>query len=317
MLDGKRILITGGSGSFGRRFVQRALKDYQPKRLIIFSRDEYKMSQLQQEFAKYGDKVDYFIGDVRDAERCRRAFRGCDIVIHAAAMKQIPMCEAHPFEAINTNILGGQNVCTAALDREVEKVVFLSTDKAVSPVNLYGTTKLAAEKVAIGANIYSGGSTVFSVVRYGNVAGSRGSVIPYFRSLVGSGERTLPVTDQRMTRFWLSLDDAVNAVLLALEIGAPGCIYIPKMPSFKITDLVCALGCIWTQVGVRPGEKLHESMLGEYEHLRTYDNEGYYAVAPQVIEGATNLVPEGFRYSTDTNDRFMDVEEIKKCLASF
>lgn len=312
MIDGARILITGGTGSLGTRLTQRLLEERQPYRIILMARGEENMRLAKERFKGYGDKVDYFIGDVESLERCREAFVGCDIIVHAAAMKQIPMCEDHPFEAVETNVIGAKNVCKAAIENKVTKTVFISTDKAVSPANLYGATKLAGEKIALGANVYGGGWSSFSCVRYGNVAGSRGSVIPFFRSLIKKGERTLPITDSRMTRFWLSIDEAVDAVVTTIEAGIPESIYIPKMPSFKITDLACAMGDRWEQKGMRAGEKLHESMLGEYEYLKTMEGQKSYVVLER--PGPYQTVPEGFRYTTNENPWFLTIDEIRERL---
>jgi len=260
MFSGKTILVTGGTGSFGRHFVKRMLSQHNPKKLIVFSRDELKQSEMAREFPD--ERLRFFIGDVRDKERLRRAFDGVDYVIHAAAMKQVPACEYNPFEAIKTNVLGAQNIINAAIDCKVKKVLALSTDKAVAPVNLYGATKLCAEKLFITGNAYvpADQETAFSVVRYGNVAGSRGSVIPLFKSLAHTGR--LPITDERMTRFWLTLEDAVRIVLDGLETMKGGETFIPQLPSFKVTTLARAIApeCEFDIIGIRQGEKLHESL---------------------------------------------------------
>nr|WP_278245844.1 UDP-N-acetylglucosamine 4,6-dehydratase (inverting) [Clostridium botulinum] len=246
MFNNKTILVTGGTGSFGNKFIEMLLNEFNPKKVIIYSRDEFKQDLMKKEFAlKHGEKVGklrFFIGDVRDKERLYRAFNGVDYVVHAAAMKQVPACEYNPFEAIKTNIHGAQNIIDAALDRGVKKVVALSTDKAVNPINLYGGTKLVSDKLFIAANAYSGeNGTVFSVVRYGNVAGSRGSVIPFFKSLIENNTKELPITDFRMTRFWITLEQGVELVFKALEESKGGETYISKIPSFKVTDLAKAM----------------------------------------------------------------------------
>lgn len=265
MLNNKTILITGGTGSFGHHFVEYALKHYKPKKLIIYSRDEFKQFQMQNRFKEYYDVLRFFIGDVRDKERLQRAMNGVDYVIHAAALKQVPACEYNPIEAIKTNVNGACNVIDASLDAGVEKVVALSTDKAVNPINLYGGTKLVSDKLFTAANAYSGeNGTIFSVVRYGNVAGSRGSVIPFFQDIIDRGGTSLPITDYRMTRFWISLEQGVELVIKALGEARGGETFISKIPSFKITDLAQAMlpGCDMPEVGIREGEKLHEIKIG-------------------------------------------------------
>ncbi|MBR4768903.1 MAG: UDP-N-acetylglucosamine 4,6-dehydratase (inverting), partial [Lachnospiraceae bacterium] len=261
MLDDRTILITGGTGSFGKCFTKYVLTHYNPKKVIIYSRDEYKQFVMQNEFREYAEKLRFFIGDVRDRERLYRAFNGVDYVIHAAALKQVPACEYNPNEAIKTNVHGAMNIIDAALDRGVKKVVALSTDKAVNPVNLYGGTKLVSDKLYIAANASAGATDInFSIVRYGNVAGSRGSIIPFFHKIIENGGKELPITDYRMTRFWISLEEGVQLVIKALEEAAGGETFISKIPSFKITDLAKAMlpDCEMPEVGIRPGEKLHE-----------------------------------------------------------
>lgn len=265
MLNNKSILITGGTGSFGQKFIEIIFERYNPSRVIIYSRDEFKQDMVRKAFLpklteEQFKRLRFFIGDVRDKDRLYRAFKNVDYVIHAAAMKQVPACEYNPFEAIKTNIHGAQNVVDAALDCGVKKVVALSTDKAVNPINLYGGTKLVSDKLFVSANAYSGmDGTIFSVVRYGNVAGSRGSVIPFFQELIDKGEKKLPITDFRMTRFWITLEDGVELVFKALEESKGGETYISKIPSFKITDLAKAMlvDCELKEVGIREGEKLH------------------------------------------------------------
>ena len=283
MLNNKTILITGGTGSFGKSFTKMILKKYSPRKVIIFSRDEFKQDLFKKEISiempEKLSKLRFFIGDVRDKNRLYRAFDGVDYVVHAAAMKQVPACEYNPFEAIMTNINGAQNVVDAAIDRKVRKVVALSTDKAVNPINLYGGTKLVSDKLFISANAYAADKgTIFSVVRYGNVAGSRGSVIPFFKDLIEKGVDELPITDFNMTRFWISLEEGIDLVLKALEESKGGETYISKIPSFKITDLAEAMlpGCKLKHVGIREGEKLHEVMVTKDDSRTTYEYEKHY-----------------------------------------
>lgn len=325
MLNNKNILITGGTGSFGKRFTRRILNEYKPNKLIIYSRDEYKQFMMRQAFSKFDKVLRFFIGDVRDSERLHRAFDGVDIVIHAAALKHVPIAEYNPIEAINTNINGAKNVINAALDRQVEKVVALSTDKAVNPISLYGATKLVSDKLFISANAYSGANrTRFSVVRYGNVSGSRGSVIPYFQSLAEGGAEELPITDLRMTRFWITLDEGVNLVFQAIKEGRGGELYVSKIPSYKITDLALAIHpkAKLKEVGIREGEKLHEVMIAEEDSLGTYDYGNHYIIYPNFewydreasMKKGGVLVPERFRYASDTNELWLAVKQIRKLL---
>jgi UDP-N-acetylglucosamine 4,6-dehydratase/5-epimerase len=327
MLNNKSILITGGTGSFGKQFAEMVLKKYDPKKIIIYSRDEFKQDVMRKDFAqKFPDKISklrFFIGDVRDKDRLYRAFKGVDYVIHAAAMKQVPACEYNPFEAIKTNIHGAQNVIDAALDREVKKVIALSTDKAVNPINLYGGTKLVSDKLFVSANSYRGDEgTVFSVVRYGNVSGSRGSVIPFFRDLLNNGANELPITDIRMTRFWMTLDDAVDLVIKALQESKGGETYVFKNRSYKITDIAEAMnpGGKINEVGIREGEKLHEVMITSDDSRGTYDYGDHYIIYPNYIwwskdhyfkEGG-NLIKEGWEYNSGTNTEWLDVVMLKK-----
>lgn len=324
MLNDKTILITGGTGSFGNAFTEYVLTHYNPKKIIIYSRDEFKQFHMANKFKKYEDKLRFFIGDVRDGERLRRAFDGVDYVVHAAALKQVPACEYNPMEAVKTNINGAMNIVNAALDCGVKKVVALSTDKAVNPVNLYGGTKLVSDKLFVAANAYVGIKNVcFSIVRYGNVAGSRGSVIPFFRELAGRGERALPITDYRMTRFWISLDEGVQLVIKALAEARGGETFISKIPSFKITDLAQAIlpGCEMPEVGIREGEKLHEIMVTREDSPLTYEYDKHFIVYPhydwwekdRVLEDGRK-VEDGFEYSSGTNREWMSVEEIKERL---
>lgn len=285
MLNGKAILITGGTGSFGNHFVDYVLAHYRPKKLIIYSRDEFKQFTMRNRLMKHDEIMRYFIGDVRDEARLRRALDGVDYVVHAAAMKQVPACEYNPNEAIKTNIHGAMNVIEAALDTGVKRVVALSTDKAVNPVNLYGGTKLVSDKLFVAANAYSGlKDTRFSIVRYGNVAGSRGSVIPFFQELVEAGETELPITDFEMTRFWISLEQGVELVIKALAESKGGETFIAKIPSFKITDLAKAIlpNCTMKEVGIREGEKLHEVMITKEDSLYTYEYEKHFIVYPHM-----------------------------------
>jgi UDP-N-acetylglucosamine 4,6-dehydratase len=326
MLNDKTILITGGTGSFGKKFTARIFAGYRPKKVIIYSRDEYKQFQMRQVFKKYEGGIRYFIGDVRDKERLYRALDRVDYIVHAAALKQVPICEYNPFEAVRTNINGAQNIIDAAIDRRLPKVIALSTDKAVNPINLYGATKLASDKIFISANAYGAHSnTVFSVVRYGNVAGSRGSVIPYFRMLIDQGRRELPITDFRMTRFWITLDEAVDLVFKALEIAKGGEIFVSKIPSFKVTDLARAMlpGAKLKEVGIREGEKLHEIMITEYDSLTTFEYPKYYLIYPNFEwwNLKRHFTPKGkkvrpfFTYVSNTNKKFLSIAEIKKRLS--
>lgn len=324
MLNNQTFLITGGTGSFGKAFTKYVLEHYEPKKIIIYSRDEYKQFIMANEFKEYAGKLRFFIGDVRDKDRLRRAFEGVDYVIHAAAMKQVPACEYNPNEAIKTNIDGATNIIDAVLDSNVKKVVALSTDKAVNPVNLYGGTKLASDKLFIAANAYAGKKDIsFSIVRYGNVAGSRGSVIPFFQNIMDNGGKELPITDYRMTRFWISLQQGVELVIKALEEAKGGETFISKIPSFKITDLAQAMrpGCEMPEVGIREGEKLHEIMITVEDSMTTYEYDKHFIVYPQMVWSESKRpvptgkkVPEGFSYSSDNNTEWMNVEEIKERL---
>ncbi|HMX95622.1 MAG TPA: UDP-N-acetylglucosamine 4,6-dehydratase (inverting) [Elusimicrobiota bacterium] len=324
MFDDKSILITGGTGSFGRRFVKTVLTRFKPKRLIVYSRDELKQYEMQQEIQSAA--LRYFIGDIRDGDRLTQAMRGVDLVVHAAALKQVPAAEYNPMECIKTNVHGAENVIAAALDNDVEKVIALSTDKAASPVNLYGATKLVSDKLFVAANNMTGKHrTRFAVVRYGNVVGSRGSVVPYFRRLLAEGKTELPVTDPRMTRFWITLQQGVDFVLKNFERMHGGEIFVPKIPSVRITDLLRAMAPRATAkvIGIRPGEKLHEVMCpGDDSHL-TLEFPDHYVIRPSIVfhhavdyvqnslgEKGTP-VPEGFEYNSATNPRFLSDEEIR------
>jgi len=329
MITNESILITGGTGSFGKHFTKRLLKEHDPKKIIIYSRDEFKQyilrKELEELFPSKKDRLRFFIGDVRDKNRLNRAFENVDYVIHAAAMKQVPICEYNPFEAVKTNIYGAENVIEAAIDKKVKKVVALSTDKAVNPINLYGGTKLVSDKLFTAANSYSGKSgTVFSVVRYGNVAGSRGSIIPIFRTLKDKGEKVFPITDERMTRFWITLDQGIDLVIKALKESKGGEIYISKIPSFKIVDLAKAMlnDCKLEFIGIREGEKLHEVMISKDDSRNTYEYKNHYIIYPSFdwwdlnthfTEGGT-LIKDGFEYNSGTNTEWLNIKALKKCL---
>jgi len=324
MLNGKNILITGGTGSFGKKCTEIILRRYKPRRLIIFSRDELKQFEMAQEFpgSKY-DCIRFFIGDVRDKERLYRAFSNVDIVIHAAALKQVPTAEYNPFEAVKTNILGAQNVINVAIDQGVKKVIALSTDKAANPINLYGATKLCSDKLFIAGNSYVGHEhSAFSVVRYGNVVGSRGSVIPFFLNCKNNGY--LPITDPRMTRFWITLEQGVNFVLACLERMVGGELFVPKIPSMNIMDLAKAIApeCETKIIGIRPGEKLHELLITKDDARRTLEFKDHYVIQPEfhfwkrrykVNKGKP--VPEDFEYNSGTNPWRLTVEEMRKIVA--
>ena len=324
MLNDKTILITGGTGSFGKSFTRYVLKHYQPKKIIIYSRDEYKQFVMQNELKEYDSVMRYFIGDVRDKDRLKRAFEGVDYVIHAAALKQVPACEYNPNEAIRTNINGAQNVIDAALDTNVKKVIALSTDKAVNPVNLYGGTKLVSDKLFVAANAYSGTKDIcFAIVRYGNVAGSRGSIIPLFHNIIKNGGTELPITDMRMTRFWISLTEGVELVIKALKEANGGETFISKIPSFRVPDLAEAMlpGCKIKEIGIRPGEKLHEIMVTTEDSFNTYEYDKHYIVYPQMVFNERQVpdlsgkkVEEGFSYSSGTNSEWLSVEDLKERL---
>jgi len=320
-LDGAAILVTGGTGSFGQAFVQQILSRHRPSRLVIYSRDELKQFEMQQKFS--ADPLRYFIGDVRDAERLNRALHGIDIVVHAAALKQVPAAEYNPIECIKTNVMGAENIINASIDRKVKKVIALSTDKAVNPVNLYGATKLCSDKLFIAGNHLAGvGGPRFSVVRYGNVIGSRGSVVPFFKARVKSGK--LPITDPRMTRFWIRLEDGARFVERCLGLMRGGEIFIPKIPSMRITDLATAIGpdCKQETVGIRPGEKLHELLLTRDDSRHTLEFGDFYVIQPSTHEWdyvATEnygdeqgrLVPADFEYSSNDNTQWLDAQQLK------
>jgi UDP-N-acetylglucosamine 4,6-dehydratase len=325
VLENSSVLITGGTGSFGQAFIREILKNHNPRRVAILSRDELKQSELRAEFAEESGAIDprlrWFLGDIRDKDRLMRAFHGVDYVVHAAALKQVDTAEYNPFEFVKTNVLGSQNVIDAAIETGVKKVVALSTDKASSPINLYGATKLTADKLFVAANNYSYSfGTTMSVVRYGNVMGSRGSVIPFFRRLIAEG-KPLPITDPRMTRFWITLPQAVQFVIDSFDTMQGGELYVPRIPSMKITDLVEAIASDSEtyEVGIRPGEKLHEEMIAADDSYRTVRQADRYVVKPTVVEWwfkepEGEAVPVGFSYSSDTNDQWMTAQELRELI---
>ena len=324
MFNDRSILITGGTGSFGRKWVGNLLKHFKPRRVIVYSRDELKQYEMQQEFDQ--PVMRYFIGDVRDSERLRTAMKGIDFVIHAAALKQVPAAEYNPMECIKTNVHGAENVIQAALEANVDKVIALSTDKAAQPINLYGATKLASDKLFIAANNMAGGHrTTFAVVRYGNVVGSRGSVVPFFRRLIANGAGHLPITHPEMTRFWITLDQGVDFVLKSFQRMKGGEIFVPKIPSVRIVDLAKAMAPDLPQriVGIRPGEKLHEVMCPADDSLLTIAFDDHYVLSPTITfnradyDFMRNLldehgkpVPQGFEYNSGTNGHFLGMAEI-------
>ena len=326
MLNNKSILITGGTGSFGKKFIQTILEMYEPKKVIVYSRDELKQYEMQQKWPD-GGVMRYFIGDVRDYRRLKRAMEGVDVVIHAAALKQVPAAEYNPFEAVKTNIIGGQNVIDAALSQGVKKVIALSTDKAAAPINLYGATKLTSDKLFIAANNYKGIHDIkLSVVRYGNVMGSRGSVIPFFMKQKETG--VLPITDERMTRFNITLQEGVDFVLQCLEKMWGGELFVPKIPSYRILDVAetVAPDCKHNIMGIRPGEKLHEEMITETDALNSVEFEKYYVILPATplwdIEKFRNesnssvgeMCEFGFSYNSGTNKDFLNVSDLKELI---
>ena len=319
-LDGKTILVTGGTGSFGREFTKVVLKEYEPAKLIIFSRDELKQHEMRIEHS--GPQMRYFIGDVRDRQRLVRAMEGVDIVVHAAALKQVPACEYNPLEAVKTNVLGAGNVIEAAIDKNVAKVMALSTDKAVNPINVYGATKLCAEKLFVQGNTYSGmEGTRFSCVRYGNVLGSRGSVVPTFLDQKDTGKIT--ITDERMTRFWLTLEQGVHFVIRCIEAMQGGEVFVPKIPSMRIIDLAQAIapGCETEIIGIRPGEKLHEVLISGDEARSAVELDDMFVIQP-TFPWSTTLVnwshgktlPDGFDYTSDENNRWLSGDELERMI---
>ncbi|MFA9462550.1 UDP-N-acetylglucosamine 4,6-dehydratase (inverting) [Thiohalorhabdus methylotrophus] len=326
MFNDASILITGGTGSFGKRYVQTILERYRPRRLIIFSRDELKQYEMAQE---YDDPcMRYFLGDVREYERITQALRGVDYVIHAAALKQVPAAEYNPMECVKTNVHGAENVVRAALENEVKKVIALSTDKAANPINLYGATKLSSDKIFVAANNVAGGhQTRFSVVRYGNVVGSRGSVVPFFQRKIAEGADHLPITDERMTRFWITLQQGVDFVLKNFERMQGGELFVPKIPSVRITDLASAMAPDLPHkfVGIRPGEKLHEVMCPADDSHLTLEFPDHYVIQPTIrfhngeldysinaLHEKAHLVKQGFEYNSGANPDFLDVEGIRE-----
>ncbi|MGA7192576.1 MAG: UDP-N-acetylglucosamine 4,6-dehydratase (inverting) [Anaerolineales bacterium] len=318
------VLVTGGTGSFGKKFVEIMLKDFKPKKIIIYSRDELKQYEMQASGFNH-PSMRYFIGDVRDRERLLRAMQGVDVIVHAAALKQVPACEYNPMEAVKTNIMGTSNVVEAALDADVKKVMALSTDKAVNPVNLYGATKLAAEKLTVQSNAYAAGSaTRYSCVRYGNVVGSRGSVVPVFLKQRESGKVT--ITDDRMTRFWLSLEQGVRFVITCIEQMEGGEVFVPKIPSMKVIDLAKAIApnADVNVIGIRPGEKLHEVLISEDEARNTVELDQMFVVQPAEAfwfgyswQKQGKLLSDGYRYSSDNNKEWLDVNGIKRFVEPF
>ena len=329
MLNDKSILITGGTGSFGRQFVRTVLQRFKPRRLVVYSRDELKQYEMHQEFN--APCMRYFIGDVRDRDRLAQAMRAVDVVIHTAALKQVPAAEYNPMECVKTNVHGAENVIAAAIQNEVQQVVALSTDKAANPINLYGATKLVSDKLFVAGNNLAGGHrTRFAVVRYGNVVGSRGSVVPLFRTLLANGKKELPITDSRMTRFWITLEQGVDFVLKSLERMQGGEIFVPRIPSARITDLAEAVapGVPTSVVGIRPGEKLHEIMCPRDDSHLTLEFADHYVIRPTIqfsvpVDHAKNAlgesgkpVAEDFEYHSGTNTRFLSVQELRHLLSS-
>jgi UDP-N-acetylglucosamine 4,6-dehydratase len=325
--DDKSVLVTGGSGSFGRRFIGTMLQHSRARRVIVFSRDEFKQYEMQQQLARMGtERLRFFIGDVRDADRLELATRDVDFIIHAAALKQVPAAEYNPFECIRTNVSGAENVVRAALRNGVSRVIALSTDKAANPINLYGASKLASDKIFIAANNLAGqDETRFAVVRYGNVVGSRGSVIPFFRKLIGEGADHLPITDARMTRFWITLQQGVNFVTTSLAMMRGGEIFVPKIPSMRVVDLAHCLApdLPIRVVGIRPGEKLHEVMVTGDDSRQTLELDDRYVIEPSFawwqrepyVESGAKPVSDGFRFASDTNTDWLDAERLCSLVA--
>lgn len=325
MFNDKSILLTGGTGSFGKKFVETLFKQYKPKRVVIYSRDELKQYEMNNQFQD--SRLRFFIGDVRDLSRLKMAMRDIDYVIHAAALKHVPIAEYNPMECIMTNVMGAQNVIDAAIHNNVKRIIALSTDKAASPINLYGATKLTSDKLFVAANnIVGKNDTRFSVVRYGNVVGSRGSVVPFFKKLLAEGEKTLPITDERMTRFWITLESGVDYVMKSFQRMHGGEIFVPKIPSVKIVDLAEAMspGIEKKIVGIRPGEKLHEVMCTRDEYLLTIEFDDHYVIKPSIqyvtpvsyeknaLGEVSKPVPHEFEYNSKNNSHFLNVEEIQE-----
>lgn len=329
----KRILITGGTGSFGRAFAKRLVTETQCRKIIIFSRDEWKQWEMKQSNPVFDDpRMRYFLGDVRDQLRLMRAFNEVDIVVHAAALKQVPAAEYNPTEFVQTNVNGAMNIINAAIDCKVKQVIALSTDKAVNPINLYGATKLCSDKLFVAGNAYVGsqGFPNFSVVRYGNVLASRGSIIPFWQKMIAEGAKELPVTDERMTRFWITLDQAVDFVIRCTTLARGGEIFVPKIPSMKITDLAKAVAPNLSQkiIGIREGEKLHELMIGKETARHTLEFDNHYIIVPEIFMNHPKLLekflsgrkgtkpPQGFAYKSDTNPLWLSIEELSDLLSS-
>ena len=328
IIDGSTILVTGGTGSFGNAFVKSVLAKYSIDRLIIYSRDEFKQHAMSQKFYDFREKIRFFLGDVRDLKRLKRACEGVDYLVHAAALKQVPALEYNPTEAVQTNIMGSENVINAVADTGVKKAILISSDKAVNPTNLYGATKLVAERLFISANAYVGGKSTFSVVRYGNVVGSRGSVAPIFRNLKNEGRKVFPLTDERMTRFWITLEQSVNLSLSALVEGIGGEIFVPKIPSMRIVDLARAIDpeVSFDIIGIRPGEKLHETLISEDEARHTRIFKDMYVILPQFSETVSDFaeaafvekynisVPDEFVFTSDKNDEWLTGSDFQEIL---
>jgi UDP-N-acetylglucosamine 4,6-dehydratase/5-epimerase len=327
MFNDKSILITGGTGSFGHKYISTLLKRYKLKRLVIYSRDELKQYEMANKFQSHEKILRFFIGDVRDASRLKEATRGIDIIIHAAAIKHVPIAEYNPMECIKTNIHGAENVIQAALDNKIKYVMALSTDKAANPINLYGATKLASDKLFVAANNMAGGRTKFSVVRYGNVVGSRGSVVPYFKSLIKSGAESLPITHEDMTRFWITLQEGVDFVLKCMERADGGEIFVPKIPSVRIVDIVEAMApnIPIKIIGIRPGEKLHEIMCPADDSHLTIEFDDHFVITPSIRFFSRNndfninslgeegkAVAQGVEYNSGTNPNFLSIDEINE-----
>jgi UDP-N-acetylglucosamine 4,6-dehydratase len=318
---GKTVLITGGTGSFGQAFAKKLLEEHSPKKIVIFSRDEWKQFEMQHSNPIFQRKeMRFFLGDVRDKERLMRAFSEIDIVIHAAALKQVPAAEYNPTEFIKTNILGSENVINAAIERGVQKVIALSTDKAVNPTNLYGATKLCSDKLFVASRAYIGrkGVPELAVVRYGNVIGSRGSIIPTWQKMIKEGAQELPLTDERMTRFWITMDQAVDFVISSTERARGGEIFVPKIPSMSLKSLKEALAPDLPQkiIGIRPGEKLHELMINQEDARRTVEFDDFYTIYPEgePLPNEGKRLPEGFSYTSDKNTKWLEIDELKKLL---
>jgi UDP-N-acetylglucosamine 4,6-dehydratase (inverting) len=331
IINGKTVLVTGGTGSFGKRFISTLLSHHNPKKIVVYSRDELKQFEMahQEPFSQHADKMRYFIGDIRDLSRLQRAMEGVDIAVHAAALKQVPAAEYNPFEAIKTNVIGGQNVIDACLSSGVKRVIALSTDKAAAPINLYGATKLCSDKLFVAANNYRGDHDIrFSVVRYGNVLGSRGSVVPFFLQRKHNG--VLPVTDERMTRFSITLQQGVDFVVDCLGRMWGGELFVPKIPSYRIADVVEAIApeCRVEVVGIRPGEKLHEEMITDTDSLNTLEFDNYYVILPatplwdvEKFAGTSGNTPSkkvtfGFRYNSGDNSDFLSVDSLRELIAT-